>query len=151
MFKDRSFIKDIPYIDVDYCQFADWGYQKPTRLWCCKIISELPNNVYDHRTCRNLITTWYGNVQHRERLGGNIIKFSTREKNRTPSSLVEYLLSPYILPNKIFSGWEYVQPRSTPSPPVAQPQGEKIFIPERLRAPKAHYPTRFTRRTENQL
>ncbi len=28
MLKDRSFMKDIPYIDVDYCQFADWGYQK---------------------------------------------------------------------------------------------------------------------------
>jgi hypothetical protein len=28
-------------------------------------------------------------------LGGNNIKFSTRSKYRTPSSLVEYLLSPY--------------------------------------------------------
>ncbi len=28
MLKDRSFMKGIPYIDVDYCQFADWGNQK---------------------------------------------------------------------------------------------------------------------------
>jgi hypothetical protein len=79
MLKDRSFMKDIPYIDVDNCQFADWGYQKPSRLWCCRKISELPNKICDNRTCRNLITTWYGSVQHRERLGGDNIKFSTRK------------------------------------------------------------------------
>ena len=151
MLKDRSFMRDIPYIDVDYCQFADWGYQKPTRLWCCKKISELPHKICDHRTCRNLITTWYGSIQHRERLGGNNIKFSTRSKYRTPSSLVEYLLSPYTLPNKSFAGWEHVNPRGQPPPPAAQPQGEKIVIPERLRAPKAHYPIRFARQMENEL
>ena len=26
-------MKDIPFIDVDYCMFSDWGYQKPTRIW----------------------------------------------------------------------------------------------------------------------
>ena len=151
MLKDRSFMRDIPYIDVDYCQFADWGYQKPTRLWCCKKISELPHKICDHRTCRNLITTWYGSIQHRERLGGNNIKFSTRSKYRTPSSLVEYLLSPYTLPNKSFAGWEHVNPRGQPPLPAAQPQGEKVVIPERLRAPKAHYPIRFARQMENDL
>jgi hypothetical protein len=49
MLKDRSLMKDIPYIDVDYCQFADWGYQKPTRLWCCRKISEMPHKICDHR------------------------------------------------------------------------------------------------------
>ncbi len=73
------------------------------------------------------------------------------KKYRTPSSLVEYLLSPYTLPYKMFAGWEYVAPRSQPPPPAAQPQGENIVIPERLREPKAHYPIRFTRQTENEL
>ena len=31
--RDREYMRDIPYIDVDYCQFSDWGYQKPTRIW----------------------------------------------------------------------------------------------------------------------
>ena len=24
---------DVPYVDLDYCQFSTWGYQKPTRFW----------------------------------------------------------------------------------------------------------------------
>ena len=31
--RNRVFMEGIPFIDVDYCQFADYGYQKPTRLW----------------------------------------------------------------------------------------------------------------------
>ena len=42
-------------------------------------------------------------------------------------------------------------PRGQPPPPAAQPQGEKIVIPERLRAPKAQYPIRFARQMENEL
>jgi site-specific DNA-cytosine methylase len=33
LLKTRSFMEGIPYVDVDYCQFTDWGYQKPTRIW----------------------------------------------------------------------------------------------------------------------
>jgi hypothetical protein len=29
MLKHRPFMKNIPFLDVDYCQFSDWGYQKP--------------------------------------------------------------------------------------------------------------------------
>ena len=32
LLKDRPFMKGIPFIDVDYCQYSDWGYQKPTRV-----------------------------------------------------------------------------------------------------------------------
>ena len=35
LLKDRDVMKGIPFVDVDYCQFSDWGYQKPTRIWCC--------------------------------------------------------------------------------------------------------------------
>ena len=31
--KDRPYMEGIPYVDVDYCQFSLWGYQKPTRIW----------------------------------------------------------------------------------------------------------------------
>lgn len=23
----------IPYYDIDYCQYSDWGYRKRTRIW----------------------------------------------------------------------------------------------------------------------
>ena len=33
MLKDRGILDGVTYVDVDYCQFCDWGYQKPTRIW----------------------------------------------------------------------------------------------------------------------
>ena len=33
--KDRPYMEGIPYIDLDYCQFANWGYRKRTRFWTC--------------------------------------------------------------------------------------------------------------------
>ena len=34
--KDRDIMKDIPFYDVDYCMYSDWGYQKRTRIWTNK-------------------------------------------------------------------------------------------------------------------
>ncbi len=118
-------MKDILYKDVDYCQYADWGYENLPDYCVAEKFSELPNKICDHRTCRNIITTWYGGVQHCDRLGGNDIKFFTRKNTDSPSSLVNYLLSLYALPNKAFAGWEYVTARGQPPPPAAQPQGER--------------------------
>jgi site-specific DNA-cytosine methylase len=33
--KDRPYMEGIPFVDIDYCQFADWGYRKRTRFWTC--------------------------------------------------------------------------------------------------------------------
>ncbi len=33
LLKGRDFMQPYGYVDVDYCQFCDWGYQKPTRVW----------------------------------------------------------------------------------------------------------------------
>ena len=33
MLKDRFFMHSIPFCDVDYCCYCDWGYRKRTRLW----------------------------------------------------------------------------------------------------------------------
>jgi hypothetical protein len=29
-------MKDIPFYDVDYCMYSDWGYKKRTRIWTNK-------------------------------------------------------------------------------------------------------------------
>tara|TARA_R110002110_G_scaffold182108_2_gene388523 strand:+ start:125 stop:502 length:378 start_codon:yes stop_codon:yes gene_type:complete len=34
--KDREYMKDIPFYDVDYCKYSDWGYRKRTRIWTNK-------------------------------------------------------------------------------------------------------------------
>ena len=43
-------MQNVAFIDVDYCQFSDFGYQKPTRIWGPQKITSLPNV---HRQCRN--------------------------------------------------------------------------------------------------
>ena len=48
-------MKNIPYVDVDYCQFSDWGYKKPTRIWGCQKIAELAPKLCDPNTCTNLV------------------------------------------------------------------------------------------------
>ena len=107
MLKHRPFMKNIPFLDVDYCQFSDWGYQKPTRLWCCERIANLPQRVCDPQICPNNVQAFSGGRRHRERLGGYQMKFSTRAKFRTPSTLVDYLLSAFELPK---AGGENGQP-----------------------------------------
>jgi len=34
--KNREIMKDIPFYDVDYCMYSDWGYKKRTRIWTNK-------------------------------------------------------------------------------------------------------------------
>ena len=34
--KDREIMKDIPFYDVSYCMYSDWGYEKKTRIWTNK-------------------------------------------------------------------------------------------------------------------
>ena len=34
--KNRPFMKDIFFYDVDYCMYSDYGYKKPTRIWTNK-------------------------------------------------------------------------------------------------------------------
>ncbi len=33
MLKDRAFMNDLPFTDLDYCCYCNWGYRKRTRLW----------------------------------------------------------------------------------------------------------------------
>jgi site-specific DNA-cytosine methylase len=33
MMKHRPFMDGIPFYDVDYCRYSDWGYKKRTRIW----------------------------------------------------------------------------------------------------------------------
>ena len=89
LLKDREIVRDLNYIDVDYCQFCDWGYQKPTRIWCCPEISKLPSVLCDSLTCRHVQSNPGG---HFEKLGGASMRLGREDKYRTPASLVEYLV-----------------------------------------------------------
>ena len=54
--KKREIVKDIPYYDVDYCMYSDWGYRKRTRVWTNK---EGFNALRcDNKgTCGNMVST----------------------------------------------------------------------------------------------
>jgi len=41
MLKDREFMKGLPYTDVDYCRYSDYGYKKRTRIWTTTSLSGL--------------------------------------------------------------------------------------------------------------
>ena len=53
--KNREIMKDIPFYDVDYCMYSDWGYKKKTRIWTNK--EDFEPLICDHSgACGNMIT-----------------------------------------------------------------------------------------------
>jgi len=52
--KNREIMKDIPFYDVDYCMYSDWGYRKRTRIWTNK--EDWNNRLCDGSgSCGNMI------------------------------------------------------------------------------------------------
>ena len=61
--KNRVFMKDIPFYDVSYCMYSDWGYEKKTRIWTNK--KDFDNKICDKSgACGNMIDS-----QHKSVLG----------------------------------------------------------------------------------
>ena len=54
LLKTREIMKDIPFYDVDYCMYSDWGYRKRTRIWTNK--KDFNNKLCDGSgACGNMI------------------------------------------------------------------------------------------------
>ena len=52
--KNREIMKDIPFYDVDYCMYSDWGYKKRTRIWTNK--EDWENKLCDNSgSCGNML------------------------------------------------------------------------------------------------
>ncbi len=100
LLRKRGLLDHVPYIDLDYCQFSTWGYQKPTRFWCCAEIARKNDVLCNKSTCINLIRTPQGGWRHREALGGNLLRTSVTMKGRTPPELVDYLIGPFLPPQE---------------------------------------------------
>ena len=79
---------EYPRVDMDYCQFSDWGYKKSTRIW--GTVQGLRDVLCDAQTCRNIqLGTW----KHREVLGGAAKRMTAKDEYRVPAKLVEYLVT----------------------------------------------------------
>ena len=92
LLRESEVVKDLSFLDLDYCQFCDWGYKKPTRFWGCKRITNLPPVLCNPETCPNMFSDPSGNKKHFYVLGGNHQKFTTKMKGRIPPKVVDYLM-----------------------------------------------------------
>jgi len=85
--KDRDIVKDLPFYDVDYCMYSDWGYKKPTRIWTNKKNFE---PLTCNKKCGNMIDN-----HHRNNLGNELHatkSFNQKDKYRIPQDLIFSLL-----------------------------------------------------------
>ena len=94
LLKDREFMEGIPYVDVDYCRYSDWGYKKRTRIWT--------NVPYEGRICNgacgNMIGTKHkksvGNFSYRSKFGAETdYTVRLKDKYRIPPNLIRELIS----------------------------------------------------------
>jgi len=59
----KDYITDLPYFDVDYCMYSDWGYKKCTRFWT-NIVG------FEPKTCNKKCGNMYKNRHIRSTGGG---------------------------------------------------------------------------------
>jgi len=64
----RDVVAGIPYVDIDFCRFSTWGYQKPTRFWCSQNIASRGNVKCDGK-CQNLVPSPNGGFRHKYVIG----------------------------------------------------------------------------------
>lgn len=85
----KNYLDDVPYYDVDYCKYSDWGYRKRTRIWTNKK-DFIPLNCCND--CDNML-----NGKHRVNManafGGGNNKKNLRLKYRIPPKLINALIS----------------------------------------------------------
>jgi len=80
--KNREIMKDIPFYDVDYCMYSDWGYRKRTRIWTNK--EDWENKLCDNSgSCGNMLNEKQHNkvlANGYEIINGEKVVCNTKEK-----------------------------------------------------------------------
>lgn len=86
--KSRDIMKDIPFYDVDYCMYSDFGYQKRTRVWTNKK-DFLPKLCDKSGACGNMIDTNHKKVLGNgyEIIDGKKVICNTKEKREQKRKL----------------------------------------------------------------
>ena len=110
----KEYINNKPFHDVDYCRYADWGYQKRTRFWTninfVPMLCEQKCNSRDGKKHKKILgggtcivdgkTIMLNNKKLRDKYRNTKIKYksdiskdcSKYEKYRIPPNLIEALL-----------------------------------------------------------
>ena len=93
--KYRDIVKDIPFYDVSYCMYSDWGYEKRTRIWTNK--KDWDNLICDKSgSCGNMVGTLHktnlGNADRIKRANiDNVEKYNgttLKDRYRIPENLI---------------------------------------------------------------
>jgi len=95
LLKERPYMAELAFVDLDYCQFSDWGYRKPTRFWGKFPAVGVKSVVCDGYHCPNLVGKpgrVGGKRRHRVQLSGWRSSPSTVQQYRIPPALVKYLI-----------------------------------------------------------
>lgn len=89
----KKYLLGLPYYDVDYCRYADWGYRKRTRLWTNIKGFEPKKCNQDCNSCidgKHLIN--FG-MTTKKRIDGVKSKYTNlNERYRIPPLLIKELL-----------------------------------------------------------
>ena len=88
-------VEGLAYIDVDYCQFVECGFQKPTRIFGGLNVCGLPSIRCNPKTCASVI----GGRKHKRPLGGPHGSASKKLTYPLPDALVKYLEGGRVCPN----------------------------------------------------
>ena len=79
-------MKGLPYADADYCQYAEWGYKKPTRFWGSPALGIMTLKTCDGVNCRNLLPN---GRRHCITLSSPHTNLPAHLKYRIPQALVQ--------------------------------------------------------------
>ena len=77
-------------MDADYCQYSNWGYNKPTRFWGNPGIEKLQVRLCERVTCHNVTGEKKpkGQRKHRITLSSPHQNLPTHLKYRIPAELI---------------------------------------------------------------
>jgi site-specific DNA-cytosine methylase len=88
LLKDREFMLGLPFTDIDYCRYSDWGYKKRTRIWT--------NVNYEGKVCNKACGNMNG-TKHKKSVGNS----SYRNKYGAETDYTVRLANRYRIPEKL--------------------------------------------------
>ena len=88
--KDRPYMLGIPFVDMDYCQFCNWGYRKRTRFWTTVNGKDI---LCNKKTCPNMIggrhKSAIGNCKYKQYVSENVK--ALHQRYSIPEKLIQTL------------------------------------------------------------
>ncbi len=85
---------NMDFVDADYCQYSDWGYQKPTRFWGSADVAHKKLKLCDFRHNRKCPNVDPETGRHRVQLSSKHCNLPRILKYRIPPDLVRALATP---------------------------------------------------------